>query len=337
MQDENILNPAESEDEDLEIVGGVSLRPQTFKDVIGREKEKQSLLVLIEAAKKRNEALDHILLHGPPGLGKTSIAQVIAKESGVGFYSTSGPAIERKGDLASILTNIEDRGILFIDEIHRLNRAVEEMLYSAMEDKNIDIIIGKGPAARTLKLELNDITIIGATTRVGMLTSPLRDRFGLDLRLDFYSPAELKLLISQKAEILNVQISDEAKETIALRARRTPRIAIRILKRVRDLAQVENAPEINRQLTEKALEMLDIDAFGMDRLDRKLVKAIIENFQGGPVGIKTLAASVAEDIETIQDVYEPYLLQEGFIIRTPRGRVVTEKALKYYANLNGQN
>jgi Holliday junction DNA helicase RuvB len=330
MTDDRFLNPqAEENDEEMQAIE-TSLRPQMFSDVIGREKEKRSLDILIKAAKKRNEALDHILLHGPPGLGKTSLAQVIARETGVDFYSTSGPAIERKGDLASILTNIQDKGILFIDEIHRLNRSVEEMLYSAMEDKVIDIIIGKGPSARTLKLELNDLTIIGATTRVGLLTSPLRDRFGLDLRLDYYAFDEILELLDQKSKILQIKIDAGAKEQIARRSRRTPRLAIRILKRARDLAQVEGKSTINSDIAARIFELIDIDDQGLDRLDRKIINAIIEQFHGGPVGLTTLAATVSEDLDTIQDVYEPYLLQEGFLVRTPRGREVTEKALKFY-------
>ncbi len=329
MTDDRFLNPQEENDPEMEAIER-SLRPQMFADVIGREKEKRSLDILIKAAKQRNEALDHILLHGPPGLGKTSLAQVIAHETGVDFYSTSGPAIERKGDLASILTNIQDKGILFIDEIHRLNRSVEEMLYSAMEDKVIDIIIGKGPSARTLKLELNDLTIIGATTRVGLLTSPLRDRFGLDLRLDYYALGEILELLDQKSKILQIKIDDEAKQQIARRSRRTPRLAIRILKRARDLAQVEGKSMINSDITSRIFELIEIDNQGLDRLDRKILNAIIEQFHGGPVGLATLAATVSEDLDTIQDVYEPYLLQEGFLVRTPRGREVTEKALKFY-------
>lgn len=304
-----------------------SLRPQSFEQVIGRDKEKEALQILIGAAKKRNEAIDHILLHGPPGLGKTSIAHVIAKEANVTIYTTSGPAIEKKGDLVSILTNLEPKAILFIDEIHRLRKPIEEVLYSAMEDSRVDIIIGKGPSARTLTLDLPDISIIGATTRVGMLSSPLRDRFGLDLRLDYYSYEELTLLVLQKAGMLGTKITPEAAEAIARRARRTPRIAQRIFKRVRDLAEVNSKALIDLDIVLAGLKMMDIDDEGMDRLDRKILQAIYDKFKGGPVGIRTLAGTLGEDLETIEDVYEPFLLKEGYLIRTPRGRMLSEKGL----------
>lgn len=329
--DENsrIVDPTEDEDNELEELA-TSIRPQRFSDIIGRESEKKNLKVLIEAANRRKESLDHILLHGPPGLGKTSIAQVIANEATVPFYSTSGAAIDKKGDLASILTNIEERGILFIDEIHRIHKSIEEILYSAMEDNSIDIIIGKGPSARTLKLDLNNVTVIGATTKVSMLSSPLRDRFGLDLRLDYYSVEEMVALVKQKAKLLNIGIDSDAALEVAKRARRTPRIAVRILKRVRDLAEVENVVRIDRDIALKALDMINVDENGLDYLDKKIINTMIHNFNGGPVGISTLAAAISEDINTLQDVYEPYLLKEGFINRTPRGRVITEKALKFF-------
>jgi Holliday junction DNA helicase RuvB len=328
-----ILDPQEN-NEDPELKQFLtSLRPKNLKEMIGRDKEKAYLKVIITAAKERDEALDHILLHGPPGLGKTSMAQVIANEIGAPLYATSGPAIERRGDLASILTNIEHRGILFIDEIHRLNKTIEEMLYSAMEDRTLDIVIGKGPSARTLKLDLNHFTVIGATTRVGMLSSPLRDRFGVDMHLDYYSYEDLQKLVKQKAKILNFPISEEAATEIARRSRRTPRIAIRILKRVRDLAQINKKSEIDLDSTKAGMAMIEIDEFGLDNLDRKIIKTLITHFKGGPVGLNTLAAAISEDLDTISDVYEPFLLQEGLILRTPRGRQVTEKALKYFESI----
>ena len=335
--DSGVLNPQyNNNDNNEEEIRQLekSLRPKTLDEMIGREKEKANLRVVIQAAKQRAEALDHILLHGPPGLGKTSLAQVIAHEIKATLYATSGPAIERKGDLASILTNIEPLGVLFIDEIHRLNRTIEEMLYAAMEDRVIDIIIGKGPSARTLKLELNHFTIIGATTRVSLLSSPLRDRFGIDIYLDYYNHDELTDLVKQKAALLNILIDQDAAREIALRSRRTPRIAIRILKRVRDLAQVNLAKRITINLALEALKMLEIDHFGLDNLDRKIILTLIQHFKGGPVGLNTLAAAVSEDLDTISDVYEPFLLKEGFINRTARGRVATEKALRYYNEIS---
>ncbi|MCA9383548.1 Holliday junction branch migration DNA helicase RuvB, partial [Candidatus Dojkabacteria bacterium] len=317
----NRVVDAEDNGDDLETFVQ-SIRPKSFADVVGREVEKKNLRVIIDAAKKRGDAVDHILLHGPPGLGKTSLANVISNEVGTELYSTSGAAIDKKGDLASILTNIEENGILFIDEIHRLHKSIEEMLYSAMEDRQIDIIIGKGPSARTLKLELNPFTIIGATTKVALLSSPLRDRFGMDLRLDYYSYPEMQSLIEQKAKLLSVGIESDAAREIARRSRRTPRIAVRILKRIRDLAQVQNQDFITHQLALEGLDMINVDRNGLDYLDKKILNTIINNFDGGPVGINTLAAALTEDINTIQDVYEPFLLKEGFIMRTPRGRVV---------------
>ncbi len=316
---------AQSSDKDEEVLEK-SLRPECFDDVIGRQREKTSLRVMIEAAKVRGDSLDHILFHGPPGLGKTTLAWVLSKEMGVPIYITSGPAIERQGDLASILTNIEEKGILFIDEIHRLNKTVEEILYPAMEDRAIDLVIGKGPSARTMRLELPKFTIVAATTRVSMLSSPLRDRFGADYRLDYYSSDEMIKIVKQKAHLLNTIISDDAAKEIANRSRKTPRIALRLVKRVRDFAQVNADGKISVDEAHDALDMMDIDDLGLDYLDRKILQILIEKFNGGPVGLTTLAAAVSEEVSTIEEVYEPYLLQEGFIQRTPRGRVVTNKA-----------
>lgn len=319
-----VIDPDNTSDEETTILDR-SLRPRMFKDVIGRKREVDNLKILIEAAEKRNEPIDHVLLHGPPGLGKTSLAYVIANEAKVPIYTTSGPAIERKADLAAILSNLEDKAILFIDEIHRLNRSLEEILYSAMEDSSIDIVIGKGPSARTLKLDLNRFSLIGATTRVGMLSSPLRDRFGVDLHLDYYEYKDLTELIIQKARLLEVEINKDAAAEIARRSRRTPRIAQRLLKRVRDYAHSDSSNFIDVSTVKKTLEMLDIDQNGLDSLDKKILKLMVENYQGGPVGINTIAASLSEDRDTIENVYEPFLLKEGFIMRTARGRVVTEK------------
>jgi len=319
-----VIDPDNTSDEET-IVLDRSLRPKTFKEVIGRQREVDNLKILIEAAGKRDEPIDHVLLHGPPGLGKTSLAYVIANEAKVPIYTTSGPAIERKADLAAILSNLEDKAILFIDEIHRLNRSLEEILYSAMEDNSIDIVIGKGPSARTLKLDLNRFSLIGATTRVGMLSSPLRDRFGVDLHLDYYEYQDLAELVIQKARLLEVDINKDAAKEIALRSRRTPRIAQRLLKRVRDYAHSDSTNSIDVDTVRKTLEMLGIDKNGLDSLDKKILKLMVENYKGGPVGINTIAASLSEDRDTIENVYEPFLLKEGFIMRTARGRVVTEK------------
>lgn len=306
-----------------------TLRPRKFDEYIGQKKVKDGLHIMIQAAKTRQEPIDHVLLYGPPGLGKTTLANVIAAEIGAQIRITSGPAIERAGDLASILTNLAEGDILFIDEIHRLNRTVEEVLYPAMEDFVLDIVIGKGPAARSIRLDLPRFTIIGATTRIGSISSPLRDRFGLVNRLEFYDDDEVRKIIKRSAKILNIEISEDGASEIAKRARKTPRIANRLLKRVRDYAQVKAKGIIDSDIANKALDMLEVDECGLDNTDRRLIATIIENFKGGPVGLSTLAAATSEEVETIEDVYEPYLIQIGFLERTPRGRKVTAKGYKH--------
>lgn len=306
-----------------------SLRPRCLKEYIGQKQVKDNLEIFIKAAAGRHEALDHVLLFGPPGLGKTTLANIIANELNVNIRVTSGPAIERQGDLAAILTNLGDNDVLFIDEIHRLSKTVEEILYSAMEDFALDIIIGKGPSARSVRLDLPKFTLIGATTRLGSIAAPLRDRFGVQCRLEFYKPEELQYIISRAAEILNVQIDKEGAAEIASRSRGTPRIANRLLKRVRDFAQVLGMESINRQLAAEALAKLEVDAKGLDRNDRRILQAIVKTFGGGPVGIETIAAAVSEEATTIEDVIEPYLLQQGMLQRTPRGRVATRETYRY--------
>ncbi len=306
-----------------------SLRPKRLNEYIGQEKAKGNLEVFIQAAKMRNEPLDHVLLHGPPGLGKTTLSGIIANEMGVNIRITSGPAIEKPGDLAALLTNLGENDILFVDEIHRLNRAVEEILYPAMEDYAIDIIIGKGPSANSIRLDLPKFTLIGATTRAGQLSAPLRDRFGVTLRLELYTPAELAQIVTRSAGILDVPIEDEGAMEIAKRSRGTPRIANRMLRRVRDFAQVMAGGVITRGVADRALTALEVDYLGLDSIDRRMLRAIIENYNGGPVGLETLAATINEEAVTLEDVYEPYLMQMGFLTRTPRGRCVTRRAYEH--------
>ncbi len=312
-----------------EDAGEISLRPRTLAEYIGQEKAKQNLSIFIEAARRRTEALDHVLLHGPPGLGKTTLAGIIAQEMGVNIRITSGPAIEKPGDLAALLTNLNENDILFVDEIHRLNRSVEEILYPAMEDYAIDIIIGKGPSANSIRLDLPRFTLIGATTRAGSLSAPLRDRFGVTLRLELYTPEELATIVKRSAGILNVEIEPEGAMEIARRSRGTPRIANRMLRRVRDFAQVVADGVITRKVADEALLALEVDYLGLDQVDRRMLRAIIENYGGGPVGLETLAATIGEESVTLEDVYEPYLMQLGFLTRTPRGRCVTRKAYEH--------
>ena len=306
-----------------------SLRPKHLEDYVGQDKAKENLKIYIEAAKGRGEPLDHVLLYGPPGLGKTTLAGIIANEMGVNIRTTSGPAIEKQGDLAAILTNLNPGDVLFIDEIHRLSRSVEEILYPAMEDYALDIIIGKGPSARSIRIDLPKFTLIGATTRAGQMTTPLRDRFGVILKLDLYSPEELADIVRRNASILNMNISDDGAVEIAKRSRGTPRIANRLLKRVRDFAQIKGDGEINSEIANYALNKLEIDQLGLDNVDRRMLETIIKVYDGGPVGLETLAATVGEEAVTLEDVYEPYLMQIGFLSRTPRGRSVTKIAYQH--------
>lgn len=326
--DDNLLVPSIADDNEARFEN--SLRPKTLDEYIGQEKVKENMKIYIEAAKKRGEPLDHVLLYGPPGLGKTTLSNIIATEMNSNIRITSGPAIEKPGDLAALLTNLTENDILFIDEIHRLNRSVEEILYPALEDYSLDIIIGKGPSARSIRLDLPKFTLIGATTRAGSLSTPLRDRFGIIHRLELYTPDELKIIVSRSADILGIKIDDKGSLEIARRSRGTPRIANRLLKRVRDYAAVLGDGNIDLQIARVALEKLEIDDLGLDNIDRKLLETIILKYAGRPVGIENLAATIGEETETIEDVYEPYLMQIGFLARTPRGRVATPNA---YAHL----
>jgi len=308
----------------------LSLRPQRLREFIGQPKVKENLEVAIQAAKSRGEALDHVLLYGPPGLGKTTLANIIANELGAAFQQTSGPTLQIKGDLTAILTNVRDKQVLFIDEVHRLQPALEELLYSALEDYKLDIIIGQGPSARTHTIDVKPFTFVGATTRAGLLSAPLRSRFGIVLRLEFYTHDDLKIILQRSAEILNVAMDEAGAMEIATRCRGTPRIANRLLRRVRDYAQVKGSGHIDKETAQKALEMLEVDRYGFDEIDRKLLLTIIEKYQGGPVGVNTLAASLAEEADAIEEIYEPFLIQIGFLDRTPRGRVATHLAYEHF-------
>ncbi len=320
-----LASHSQGEDADLD----QSLRPQRLAEYVGQAQIKENLQVFLDAAKKRQQPLEHVLLHGAPGLGKTTLAHIVAKEMGVGIRITSGPAIERPGDLAAILSNIENGGLLFIDEIHRLHRTIEEVLYPAMEDYQLDIVIGKGPSARTVRLDLPHFTLVGATTRLSLISSPLRDRFGVSYRLDFYTDEELENILHRSAKILKANLDPAAAKEIASRSRRTPRVANRLLKRVRDFAEVRGDVKITTALAKEALAKLDIDPLGLDVVDRKILKYIIEKFHGGPVGLSTIAAAVVEETDTVEDIYEPFLLQLGFLARTPRGRTATSAAYEH--------
>src|SRR5689334_14775604 len=319
------LVAADQRDDDVD----ASLRPQQLSEFIGQEQARANLSIFIHAAKERGEALDHVLLHGPPGLGKTTMAQIVSRELGVGFKATSGPVIAKAGDLAALLTNLEARDVLFIDEIHRLNPAVEEILYPAMEDFQLDLIIGEGPAARSVKIDLAPFTLVGATTRAGLLTNPLRDRFGIPVRLNFYSEAELEEIVNRGARVLGIGLTPDGANEIARRARGTPRIAGRLLRRVRDFAAVAGATAIDRAVADKALVQLEVDAAGLDAMDRRYLTVIAENYGGGPVGIETIAAALSEPRDAIEEIIEPFLIQKGFIQRTPRGRLLTSNAFRH--------
>ncbi|MDC6484430.1 Holliday junction branch migration DNA helicase RuvB [Methylophilaceae bacterium] len=326
-------SPSDTEEETLEH----ALRPKKLDEYVGQEKIREQLEIFINAAKQRNEALDHVLLFGPPGLGKTTLANIIAKEMGVNLRQTSGPVLEKTGDLAALLSNLEENDVLFIDEIHRLSPVIEEILYPAMEDYRLDIMIGEGPSARSVKLELPPFTLIGATTRAGMLTNPLRDRFGIVSRLEFYTRQELTKIVIRSAGLLEVEIDKEGANEIANRSRGTPRIANRLLRRVRDFAEVKSEGKINKLIADAALKMLDVDLIGLDLMDRSFLLAIIEKFSGGPVGLDNIAAAIGEEKETIEDVIEPYLIQQGYLMRTPRGRLATPKTYEHFGLKHSKN
>ena len=330
MDTERLVSPKKtSEDAEQSVNAPVNLRPNSLSEFVGQKQVCENLKIFIEAAKKRAEALDHVLLFGPPGLGKTTLASIVAKELGVGFRATSAPMISKSGDLAAILTNLEANDVLFIDEIHRLNPAIEEVLYSAMEDFQLDLIIGEGPSARSVRIDLQPFTLVGATTRSGMLSTPLRERFGIPLRLDFYSPEDLKKIVTRGAGLLGMSLSDKGAMEIAKRSRGTPRVAGRLLRRVRDFGSVSGAEEVDNQIADTALRRLDVDNYGLDAFDRRYLQCIIQNYGGGPVGADTLAAALSEERDTIEEVIEPFLLKLGFLQRTPRGRVISDLGCEY--------
>lgn len=329
MEDERLVSPRKTSEDDSAVNAPINLRPTSLSDFVGQKQVCENLKIFIEAAKQRKEALDHVLLFGPPGLGKTTLASIVAKELGVGFRATSAPMISKSGDLAAILTNLEANDVLFIDEIHRLNPAIEEVLYSAMEDFQLDLIIGEGPSARSVRIDLQPFTLVGATTRSGMLSTPLRERFGIPLRLDFYSPEELEKIVSRGAAMLGVPMSKEGAMEIAKRSRGTPRVAGRLLRRVRDFGAVCGTGQVDNKIADNALQRLDVDNYGLDAFDRRYLNCILQNYGGGPVGADTLAAALSEERDTIEEVIEPFLLKLGFLQRTPRGRVISDLGCRY--------